>query len=62
MEKSKKYFIRTSGKGDFKTYQLISTENFEILDMFFQTNEDAISYAESKLLEIVDYNEIEELI
>ncbi len=61
MEKNKKYFIRTSGKGDFKIYQLISLENFEILNMFFQTNDDAIFYAKSNLLEIVDYKEIEEL-
>jgi len=57
MEKNKTYFIRPSGKEEFKIYQLIEVENFEILDMFFQTEEDAKAFAKKKLLEIVNYQE-----
>ena len=59
MEK-KKYFIRPSGKGEFRTYQLISIPKFDILDMFFQTEEEAKSFANKNLIEIVDYKETEE--
>ncbi len=62
MEKKNKYFIRTHGKDDFKIYQLISIENFEILDMFFQTEEAVTNFAKKNLIEIVNYQETEETV
>lgn len=53
-----KYFIRPSGKGDFLTFHLIESETFEMLDVFFSSEEDALEYANKKSLLIVDYNDI----
>lgn len=50
-----KYFIRPSGKGEFLTFHLIESETFEMLDVFFNSEEDAIEYANKKSLLIVDY-------
>ena len=60
MKNYKTYFIRPSGKGEFKIFQLISIESFEILDMFFQTEDDAKAYAKKNQIEIVNYQEKEE--
>ena len=54
---NKKYFIRTKGKDEFKTYHLISLDNFETLDIFFNSELEAKQYASKKSLMIVDYIE-----
>ncbi len=53
----KQYFIRTKGKDEFKTYHLICLDNFEILDIFFNSELEAKQYAAKKSLIIVDYIE-----
>jgi hypothetical protein len=37
----KKYFIRTKGKNEFKTYHLICLDNFDMLDIFFTSELEA---------------------
>lgn len=53
----KEYFIRTKGKDEFKTYHLICLDNFELLDVFFNSELEAKQYAAKKSLIIVDYIE-----
>ena len=53
----KEYFIRTKGKDEFKTYHLICLDNFEMLDVFFNSELEAKQYAAKKSLIIVDYIE-----
>lgn len=54
---NKEYFIRTTGKGELKTYHLISLNNFDMLETFFNSELEAIQYAEKNSLTIVDYKE-----
>jgi len=56
-----KYFIRGKGKGEFKTYHLINAVTFDMLDSFFNSEEDAKDYAEKNLIEIIEYVESFEL-
>lgn len=56
-EKGESFFIRTSGKGDFKVFNLISREDFALVDVFFTSEEETRLYAEKRNLRIVDYNE-----
>ncbi|MCX6231144.1 MAG: hypothetical protein NTZ33_06330 [Bacteroidetes bacterium] len=58
MKSSNKYFIRTKGKNEFKTYHLINIDNFDMLDIFFDSEEKAIEYAKKKQIEIETYTEI----
>jgi hypothetical protein len=51
------YFIRSSGKNEFKVYVLINKETFDQVDMFFQTEDDAREFAKKKDWKIVDYKE-----
>ncbi len=60
LKRKKKYFIRKSGKNDFVTYYLIHFESFEMLDLFFDSYEDAIEYAAKNNLEIVKYDDYSE--
>ena len=53
----KDYFIRTSGKGDFKTYHLINADDFSLIDMFFSTELEAKNYAQKNSLDVVEFNE-----
>ncbi len=53
----KEYFIRASGKGDFKAYHLINADDFSLIDMFFTTELDAKNYAQKHSLDVVEYNE-----
>ena len=53
----KEYFFRTKGKYKFKTYHLICLNNFEMLDVFFNSELEAKQYAAKKSLIIVDYIE-----
>ncbi len=57
LKRKKKYFIRKSGKNDFVTYYLIHSESFEMLDLFFDSYEDAMEYAVKNNLEIVKYDD-----
>jgi hypothetical protein len=52
------YFIRKVGKGDFQIYHLINVETFDMLDIFFDTEEDAVLYAKNNDLVITTYSEI----
>ncbi|MFA9213827.1 MAG: hypothetical protein ACEQSR_08265 [Candidatus Methylacidiphilales bacterium] len=61
MDTSKNYFIRSKGKGEFITFHLISSDVFEMLDVFFNTELAAKQYAEKKQLTIIDYTEKFEL-
>ncbi len=52
------YFIRKVGKGDFQIYHLINIKTFNMLDIFFDTEEDAVLYAKKNNLIITTYSEI----
>lgn len=54
---NKEVFIRSSGKSEMKVYHLIDRVDFNQLDMFFQTKEDAQHYAQKHNLKIVDYQD-----
>jgi hypothetical protein len=54
-EKAKGYFIRPTGKGALKIYQLISIEDFEMLYVFFDTEEEAREYAHKNALNLVNF-------
>ena len=56
-EKGESVFIRASGKGDFKVFNLISQSTFALVDAFFTSEEDARLFAHKRNLRIVDYNE-----
>ncbi|KGO79450.1 hypothetical protein IP98_02858 [Flavobacterium cauense R2A-7] len=51
------YFIRKVGKGDFQIYHLINIETFSMLDIFFETEDEAILYAKKNNLMITTYSE-----
>lgn len=57
LSEKKEYFIRSSGKGEMKIYHLIDKIDFNIIDMFFQTKEDAEEYAKKHNLKIVEYGD-----
>ena len=54
---NKDYFIRSSGKGEFKTYHLISNIDFHMLDVFFSTDLEAKKYAKEHGLIIAEYDD-----
>ncbi len=54
-DKAKGYFIRPTGKGALKIYQLISIEDFEMLYVFFDTEEEAKEYAHKNALNLVSF-------
>ena len=54
-EKAKGYFLRPTGKGALKIYQLISIEDFEMLYVFFDTEEEAKEYAQKNALNLVNF-------
>lgn len=57
MTLSNKYFIRTTGKDEFKTYHLINVVTFDMLDNFFNSERDAVEFANKASIEIVEYSE-----
>ena len=57
MAENKNYFIRSKGKGEFKTYHLINIDTFDMLDMFFNSEDEAKQYAQKKALNVVDFKE-----
>lgn len=54
----KEFFIRTKGKDEFKTYHLICLDNFNTLDVFFNSEIETKQYAVQKSLTIVVYKDI----
>ena len=52
------YFIRKVGKGDFQICHLINIETFNMLDIFFETEDEAVLYAKKNNLVITTYSEI----
>jgi hypothetical protein len=56
-ENGESFFIRTSGKGDFKVVNLISRSTFALIDAFFTSEEEARLFAHKRKLKIVDYTE-----
>ncbi len=52
------YFIRKVGKGDFQIYHLINIETFDMLDVFFDSEDEAVLYAKKNDLTIITYTEI----
>ena len=57
MKSKDKYFIRTKGKNEFKTYHLINADTIDMLEMFFTSQLQAIEYASKHNLIIIEYNE-----
>jgi hypothetical protein len=57
MNITNKYFIRTKGKAEFKTYHLINTETFDMLDNYFSSEKEAKKYAVKNSIEIVEFVE-----
>lgn len=57
MKNQNEYFIRTKGKSEFKTYHLINSETFDMLDIFFNSEIEIQKYAEKNSLKIVEYKE-----
>jgi hypothetical protein len=58
MEEIKKYFIRTTGKGELKIYHLINIKDFSQLDIFFNSIKEVEIYVKEHFIELVEYNEI----
>ena len=56
---NKDYFIRTSGKGEFQTFHLINVIDFSLIDVFFNSEEEAKHYAHKYCLGIVEYKDAE---
>ena len=48
--------IVTKGDGEFKFFYLINIKNDNLIDMFFDQEEDAIKYAHKKKLKIEAIN------
>ena len=57
MKNQNEYFIRTKGKAEFKTYHLIKSETFDMLDIFFNSELEVQQYAAKNSLIIVEYKE-----
>ena len=53
--KGESFFIRTCGKGDFKVVNLISREDFALLDIFFASEKEARLYADKRKLRIAAF-------
>jgi len=51
------FFMRTSGKGDFKAVNLINRSTFSLIDAFFTSEEEARLFADKRNLRIVDFDE-----
>jgi len=55
--KGESFFIRTCGKGDFKVVNLISREDFALLDIFFASEKEARLYADKRNLRIAAFDD-----
>jgi len=56
-EKGESFFIRTSGKGDLKVFNLINRGDFALVDAFFSSEEKARLFAEKRNLRIVAFDD-----
>lgn len=56
-EEGESFFIRTSVKGDFKVVNLISRETFDLVDVFFSSEEESRLFAAKRNLRIVSHND-----
>ena len=56
-ELGESFFLRTSGKGDFKAVNLINRSTFDLVDAFFTSEEEARLFAAKRNLRIVDFDE-----
>ena len=56
-EKGESVLIRTSGKGDFKVFNLISLEDFALVDVFFTSEEEARLFADKRNLRIAAFDD-----
>ena len=56
-EKGESFFIRTSGKRDFKGVNLINRSTFALADAFFTSEEEARLFADKRNLRIVAFDE-----
>ena len=56
-EKGESFFIRTCGKGDFKVVNLISREDFALLDIFFASEKEARLCADKRNLRIAAFDD-----
>jgi hypothetical protein len=56
-EKGESVFIRTSGKGDFQVFNLISREDFALVDVFFTSEEEARLFADNRNLRIAVFDD-----
>lgn len=52
-KKEIEYYIRSTGKGVFKTFAIIENKTFDLLDMFFDSEDKAKEYAKNKGLKII---------
>jgi hypothetical protein len=56
-QKGESFFIRTSGKGNFKVANLISRSTFDLVHAFFISEEEARLFAAKRSLRIVDFTD-----
>jgi hypothetical protein len=56
-ERGESFFIRTSGKGELKVVNLINRATLALVDVFFNSEEEARLFAKKRKLKIVDYND-----
>jgi len=56
-QKGESFFLRTSGKGDFKVVNLINRSTLALVDAFFTSEEEARLFAAKRSLRIVDFDE-----
>jgi len=56
-EKGESVFMRTSGKGDFQVFNLISREDFALADIFFNSEEEARLFADKRNLRIAAFDD-----
>ena len=56
-EKGDSFFMRTCGKGDFKVVTLINRSTFDLIDVFFTSEEEARLFTDKRNLRIVDFED-----
>ena len=56
-ERGESFFVRTCGKGDFNVVNLISREDFALLDIFFASEKEARLYADKRNLRIAAFDD-----
>ena len=56
-ERGESFFIRASGKGDFKVVDLINRSTFALVDAFFTSEDETRLFAERKNLRIAAFDD-----